>query len=1268
LITYACLSKPCKKQGRGLFQSLYRIILLLFFLNSSVRIFGQNHFSFHETAQSEEIEFSYALGLYRDSLFQLAEEQFEDFIKKYPSSINDQQAAFLQAECLYATSQLQRSASRYMDFIHDYPNSPFEPEALLKLGQVYLRLKKYTEAVTVFKSFLEKYGDHGKAGEAAYWIGEAYQNSDDPQNALKYYTLAQENYPQHRFRPSALYSIAGTYQKRKEYLKAVEMYNKFIAEFPQSPLTPMARVRVGECLFFAKEYHRALDSLIAIRNTFRDEEEMGKVDYLIAEAFYRLGDYPNAQKRYEQFREDHPRHSLVPEVTYMLGWISFEQKNYPEAIETFNMLVERSDELGRAALYRRSVMERLTGKDNEAVFTLKELLNREPEGEWSDQALFDLGMIFFEEKKIREAHVCFQQLAADFQQSDVLPEACMMTAECLFLERDFAGAELWYEKSRVFPNLSFEEKVTASFKSALCSFRQKKFNEAFEKWEAFVEQFPGHPQVTDAKYFQAESEYLLGDYEIASQLYQESAADPHSTKREKALYGAARSFFQQGKYQEAIEAFERIVVSFPKGKYSFNARVQIGEAYFLLKEYKKAVGSYQAVLRMYPDSSSVDYASYRLGISYFHDGKNTEAFKAFEALRNLLPHSSLASEAQFALGWINFHQKEYGEALKEFQKVINDFPTSDRRADAYYFLGNCYFVQRHYTAAEKSYREVLQLFPRSTYSAEASQGVQRCLLGEQSEDEAVKDSIGRDEDIASAKEQFRRTSSPVIPFFIDGVPMNSHDPGSIIGDERKISDEEYDPLTYSPDKASMGLPLNHEPTMKNDWNDHRISDDQRMIHSGFAETGIGTYFTPHMTVGFGQVLPEFSYTLNGIYHLSKGFAPNTDRSDGRLSARGETSLASNAPLLKNTSLDGLFEYQSKSFHFYGSQVPEFTRTVSGVTAEAAIQNQLRKVLPYTAGISMTTLNISDSNALTKERCIDFHGQTAPAISSLPIQTNLRLLSASGGLGFMDLSGGIENYFSAGISLKGSLHLYWANGMAGQHIASLRPHILASYQMNSTHRIYAAFEPQVIPQTLALNMVGNQYLSASSAVHHTDVTNSGDLGLESGWSSQVRSRLSFSVKSIKDLPLFSDLTRQGVWTTVYSGQTTIVIFYAEMFAKLTSNDYFASSILLRSARDSYSGRQIPYTPAVEVECKGSHNFGSTVVANVRVKVVGEREADLTGDGILPGYAVFDVDGEYAVLQSLKISARIKNIFNANYELWRGYQEFPLMIETAVQIFW
>jgi len=120
--------------------------------------------------------------------------------------------------------------------------------------------------------------------------------------------------------------------------------------------------------------------------------------------------------------------------------------------------------------------------------------------------------------------------------------------------------------------------------------------------------------------------------------------------------------------------------------------------------------------------------------------------------------------------------------------------------------------------------------------------------------------------------------------------------------------------------------------------------------------------------------------------------------------------------------------------------------------------------------------------------------------------------------------------------------------------------------------------------------------------------------------------------------------------------------------LTSNDYFASSILLRSARDSYSGRQIPYTPAVEVECKGSHNFGSTVVANVRVKVVGEREADLTGDGILPGYAVFDVDGEYAVLQSLKISARIKNIFNANYELWRGYQEFPLMIETAVQIFW
>jgi hypothetical protein len=306
--------------------------------------------------------------------------------------------------------------------------------------------------------------------------------------------------------------------------------------------------------------------------------------------------------------------------------------------------------------------------------------------------------------------------------------------------------------------------------------------------------------------------------------------------------------------------------------------------------------------------------------------------------------------------------------------------------------------------------------------------------------------------------------------------------------------------------------------------------------------------------------------------------------------------------------------------------------------------------------------------MANEWSLEFYGQRPAPIFSLPLQMNLRFLSASEGLGFVDLSGGIEKYAYAGVLLSGSLHLYWAKGMEGQNTVSLRPHMLASYQVTVNHRVYASFEPRFVSQTRASNMYQNQFLSTSSAIRHTDVSNAGEIGLESDWSLWIRSRFSLGVKTVQDLPLFSDITRQGVWITAYGGEITIVIFCAEMFAKLASNDYFASSLLVRSAKESSLDGQVPYMPAVEVECKGSHNFGPAAVASLRLRYVGERSADFTGKSKLPRYVVTDVESAYEVLHGLKISAGIKNLFDVKYEVWRGYQEFPLTLQIALQIRW
>ena len=738
MISLINLSQRKKKPGTILFGLSFLFLLLCATPGFLVKVSAQEISPVSFPSVAEEQDYTFALGLYSDSLFQLAGQQFESFIQKYPKSMKREDSEFLGAECLFLSAQYQPAAVKYDAFIRKNPVSRYVPEAYLNLGQSYINLKKYVEAINSLKMVLDKYGESESAGIAAYWIGEASLRNDDTQNALKYYSLAYENYPKNRLRDFALYSIAWTLQKRTEYAKAAESYGTLISQFPQSSLTPGARVRIGECFYYSKEYQRAIDALTASRREIHDEEELANADYLVAEAFYKLGEFIEAQKRYEKFLLEYPKNPLAAEVTYNLAWSYFNEKNYAKAVEMFDTLANRSDELGHAALYRRGTAERLAGQHAIALNTFNEVVKREPHGEWSDNALFDAGMIFFDETNETSAKPFFLRLAAEYPKSDVLPDAYKMVGDCLLIEGNFKEAQEWFKKALAAPAGSFDVKVEASFQSAFCSFKLEDFKDAAENFAEFISQYPKHPKADEATFYQAESEYRLGHYDASTHLFKESAESSGSAKKEEALYGIAWAFYKQGKFPEAIESFEKLLVEYPRGKFAVDARLRLGDAHFYQKDYKKAAGLYRTIIRMYPDSASIDYAYYQMGQSYLKDGDNTEAYKAFDELIKALPHSSLADDAQFALGWINFQRKEYGEAIKEFNKLIKTYTSSELLPRAYYSLGDSYYNIQQYVAAEKSYREVLRQFPKSPYVADATTGIQYCLLAQGKDDEAVK--------------------------------------------------------------------------------------------------------------------------------------------------------------------------------------------------------------------------------------------------------------------------------------------------------------------------------------------------------------------------------------------------------------------------------------------------------------------------------------------------------------------------------------------------
>jgi hypothetical protein len=486
----------------------------------------------------------------------------------------------------------------------------------------------------------------------------------------------------------------------------------------------------------------------------------------------------------------------------------------------------------------------------------------------------------------------------------------------------------------------------------------------------------------------------------------------------------------------------------------------------------------------------------------------------------------------------------------------------------------------------------------------------------------------------------------------------------------KISFEDVEDVIHTKRKSFGNKPRERE-TMELEVK--RLDDSQSELntYSGMVQAGIGSYFTPQMGFWFGQSLPDYQYTFGGAYHLTNGFTQHTDKSDGSFTAAGRTYLASNLPMIQNAALDGGIGYKSESFRFYGSTTPNLQhlqRTISDFQLNVGIENQATNNLPYSIGISLDNIDVSDSSASANETRFDLNLQSTLSIASLPLQMKFHGMTASGGLGFMDVSTGIQNYWYAGMLFEGSLHVYWAEGMAGQSLFRLRPHLAVSYPITSQHRVYMSYKPMIIPMTLASNIRVNRFLSAVSSIRHTDLSNTGELGVESDWNEMVRSRVSFGLKSISDLTMFSDSSRQGVWTLAYNEHVTIITFCAEMVAKFESNDYFASTIMLRSMKDSFLGNRIPYFPMIEAGCRASHRFRTAIVMSADVRFVGEQQADLNGRSIVSGYTAIDVSGEYTPLDFLRLSIGIKNLTDTRYETWRGYREFPLTIHVAVQVKW
>lgn len=172
-----------------------------------------------------------------------------------------------------------------------------------------------------------------------------------------------------------------------------------------------------------------------------------------------------------------------------------------------------------------------------------------------------------------------------------------------------------------------------------------------------------------------------------------------------AAWTYAAALQEEGKHDEAIGAFRRILKKWPTASVAPRAQRALAESLEARNYYYKAYLEYQKLLDRYPeavDFSEILLRQFDIGCRLFEGERQRvwkfrgfadveKAAEIFEGIVRNGPYSDIAPRAQFGVGATWQKRKAWLEAADAYQKVADNYPDAEIAAEARYRLGICYY-------------------------------------------------------------------------------------------------------------------------------------------------------------------------------------------------------------------------------------------------------------------------------------------------------------------------------------------------------------------------------------------------------------------------------------------------------------------------------------------------------------------------------------------------------------------------------------------------
>lgn len=612
-----------------------------------------------------------------------------------------------------------------------------DPEKSFKEAKEYFIKGEYSLAYPLLKPLKDKYPENTQSSHA-------YLNQD-----IEYY-----------------YIVCGL---KLNQSVAEDAAQRFIEAANNEPRQQIMSYNLAKYYFTKNDFARAIVYYERAGYDNLSNEEIADAKFELAYSYFNLKQFDKAKPLFNEIHQL-PDNKYYYDANYYYGFISFQQRDYAEALSSFKKVENiekyqglvpyyiadiyyaqgKKDEAlryGEQALLRNDVYYRkdLNLLIGQIYFEKKEFAKALPlleayvnsSDKVSKEVMYELSYAYYDGNQVEKAIEGFKQLSIG---KDSLGQNSMYLLGDLYLrtnQKANARSAFQYSANN---NSNRKQQEISRFNYAKLSYELGYQDVALSEMNKFLDLYPTSAYADEAKEILINLLANTNNYSDALALY-ESFDKPTASMQKvypKLLFGKATEYINDGKITQADDLLSRIIRD-PNAVHVLPfANFWKAEVAYKLGRYDDAIKYMNAYLETegYQGEANPDAAKYVLGYAYLKTESYPLALTNFREISSALSSqsSSLAQDAYVRAADSYFMQKNYSAAKSMYQNVLDKgFPQSD------YSLYQIALISGINNPAEKikTFNSLVQRYPQSDLIAESNMQIANTYMAQEKFRDAI---------------------------------------------------------------------------------------------------------------------------------------------------------------------------------------------------------------------------------------------------------------------------------------------------------------------------------------------------------------------------------------------------------------------------------------------------------------------------------------------------------------------------------------------------